>query len=113
MTSDLLFYEILIPLLLLVPPDLFLSWYLYHSPTRSLSYAQSMRLDTQLLSLATSLYTLLEGGYLVLFKLADGEYAAADEVTREFQEVNVVRWAVQAVGMVMHAAYVMIIVQKS
>ena len=112
MTSDLLFYEFLIPLLLLVPPDLFLSWYLYHSPTRSLSYTQSMRLDTQLLSLATSLYTLLEGGYLVLFKglllIVD-----TDELTQEVQEVNVVRWAVQAVGMAMHAAYVMIIVQKS
>ncbi len=73
-----------------------------------------MRLDTQLLSLATSLYTLLEGGYLVLFKgllLVDG--GAVDEVTREVQEVNVVRWVVQAVGMAMHAAYVMIIVQKS
>ena len=111
MTSDLLFYEFLIPLLLLLPPDLFLSWYLYHSPTRSLSYTQSMRLDTQLLSLATSLYTLLEGGYLVLFKgllLVD-----ADEFTQEVQEVNVVRWAVQAVGMAVHATYVMIIVQKS
>ena len=111
MTSDLIFYEFLIPLLLLLPPDLFLCWYLYHSPTRSLSYNQSMRLDTQLLSLAASLYTLLEGGYLVLFKgllIVD-----TDDFIEEVQEVNVVRWAVQAVGIAMHAAYVMIIVQKS
>ena len=47
-TADLFFYEIIVPLLMNLPPDLFLSWFLYHSSTKAQGYEFAMRLDAEL-----------------------------------------------------------------
>jgi hypothetical protein len=58
-----------IPLLALLPPELYIVWFLKQSPSREAGWDLAMRLDTQLLSIASSLYCAMEGGYIVGFKV--------------------------------------------
>ena len=74
-----------------------------------------MRLDTELMTIGASLYSLLEGGYTVIYKAYQYENGPAsiprDETTKLVQILNMFRWAGQAISLAFHSAYMILIVQ--